>query len=99
MQFQRERYLNKLIQRMNNGQVKVVTGIRRCGKSYLLFTLFTDYLKQNGVDDEHIIEVALDDALNEHLRDPNELALHLRDRIKPDGQYYRYTSRKFSKYY
>ena len=88
MQFQRDRYLNKLIQRMNNGQVKVVTGIRRCGKSYLLFTLFADYLKQNGVDDEHIIEVALDEALNEHLRDPHELALYLRDRIKPDGQYY-----------
>lgn len=88
MQFQRDRYLNKLIQRMNNGQVKVVTGIRRCGKSYLLFTLFADYLKKNGVDDEHIIEVALDEALNEHLRDPHELALYLRDRIKPDGQYY-----------
>ena len=67
---------------MNNGQVKVVTGIRRCGKSYLLFTLFADYLKKNGVDDEHIIEVALDEALNEHLRDPHELALYLRDRIK-----------------
>ena len=88
MQFQRDRYLNKLIQRMNNGQVKVVTGIRRCGKSYLLFTLFADYLKKNGVDDEHIIEVALDEALNEHLRDPHELALYLRDRIKPDVQYY-----------
>lgn len=88
MEFQRERYLNKLIQRMNNGQVKVITGIRRCGKSYLLFTLFADYLKQNGVDDEHIIEVALDDALNEHLRDPHELALYLRSRVTSDGQYY-----------
>lgn len=88
MEFQRERYLNKLIQRMNNGQIKVVTGIRRCGKSYLLFTLFADYLKRNGVDDEHIIEIALDDALNEPLHNPHELALYLRARIKPDGRYY-----------
>lgn len=88
MQFQRDRYLNKLIQRMNNRQIKVVTGIRRCGKSYLLFTLFADYLKQNGVDDTHIIEVALDDALNERLRNPHELALYLRSRITSDGQYY-----------
>ena len=88
MEFQRKRYLNKLIQRKNNGQIKVVTGIRRCGKSYLLFTLFADYLKQNGVDDEHIIEVALDDDLNEHLRDPHELSLYLRARITPNGQYY-----------
>ena len=60
MEIRRDRYLNRLIDRMHNGMVKVVTGIRRCGKTYLLFNLFGDYLRSEGVDDEHIIELALD---------------------------------------
>jgi len=88
MIIQRDRYLNRLIERMNNGQIKVITGIRRCGKSYLLFKLFADYLRRNGVDDNHIIELALDDDQNESLRNPHELSLYLRSRIKPDGLYY-----------
>ena len=60
MEIRRDRYLNRLIDRMHNGMVKVITGIRRCGKTYLLFNLFGDYLRSEGVDDDHIIEVALD---------------------------------------
>ena len=60
MEIRRDRYLNRLIDRMHNGMVKVVTGIRRCGKTYLLFNLFGDYLRSEGVDDDHIIETALD---------------------------------------
>ena len=88
MIIRRDRYLNRLIERMNNGQIKVITGIRRCGKSYLLFGLFSDYLRRNGVDDSHIIELALDDDLNEHLRDPQKLSNFIRARIKPEGNYY-----------
>ena len=87
MIIQRDKYLNRLIERMNNGQIKVITGIRRCGKSYLLFRLFSDYLRRNGIDSEHIIEVALDDDLNENLRNPQELSKYIRSRITPDGQY------------
>ena len=53
----RDNYLQKLIDRMNNGMIKVVTGIKRCGKSYLLFDIFYNYLVQNGVDKEHIISL------------------------------------------
>ena len=60
----RNDYLQKLIDRMNNGMIKVVTGIRRCGKSYLLFDIFYNYLLQNGVDKEHIISLQLDDRMN-----------------------------------
>ena len=88
MDIQRDRYLNRLIERMNNGQIKVITGIRRCGKSYLLFRLFSDYLRRNGIDDSHIIELALDDDENERLRNPQELSKYLRSRITPDGNYY-----------
>lgn len=88
MNIQRDKYLDRLIERMNNGQIKVITGIRRCGKSYLLFRLFSNYLRQNGVDDNHIIELALDDDVNESLRNPQELSKYLRSRITPDGNYY-----------
>ena len=58
---ERNLYLNRLIRRKNNGMIKVVTGIRRSGKTYLLFELFYDYLLKSGVDKEHIIKIALDD--------------------------------------
>ena len=64
MEIKRDAYLRKLIDRQHNGLVKVVTGIRRCGKSYLLFELFYNYLKEQGVDDKHIIKLALDDRKN-----------------------------------
>ena len=60
MEIKRDAYLRKLIDRQHNGLVKVITGIRRCGKSYLLFELFYKYLKEQGVDDSHIIKLALD---------------------------------------
>lgn len=63
-------YLGQLILRKNNGMIKVITGIRRCGKSYLLFNIFKKYLMENGVNEDHIIEIALDGIENEELRNP-----------------------------
>ena len=61
---ERDMYLDKLIRRKNNGMIKVITGIRRCGKTYLLFNLFYNYLLESGEDDGHIIKIALDDRMN-----------------------------------
>lgn len=88
MEIRRDRYLNRLIDRMHNDMVKVVTGIRRCGKTYLLFNLFGDYLRSEGVDDEHIIEVALDIEENAALRDPDTLSAHLRSKIANGREQY-----------
>ena len=82
MRIKRDRYLNQLIERRNNGLIKVITGIRRCGKSFLLFELFAEYLKENGVKDEHIISLPLDDDINEKYRDPHELSLYVRSFVK-----------------
>ena len=71
MEIKRESYLRKLIERQHNGLVKVITGIRRCGKSYLLFELFYKYLKEQGVDDNHIIKLALDDRKNKKYARPS----------------------------
>lgn len=73
---------------MNNGLIKVVTGIRRCGKSYLLFELFYNYLKAQGVDDNHIIKLALDDRKNKKYRDPDVLCDFVHKQIVDDKQYY-----------
>ena len=73
MEIKRDLYLDRLIRRENNGLIKVVTGVRRCGKSYLLFNLFHDYLIEKGVAEDHIIEVALDDRSNKELRDPDQM--------------------------
>ena len=81
MEVKRDLYLNKLIRSMHNGMIKVVTGIRRCGKSYLLFNLFSDYLKSQGVDDEHIIKVDLEDRRNKNLRNPDALLEYIDTRI------------------
>ena len=88
MQFRREIYLKKLQERMGNGEIKVITGIRRCGKSYLLFNLFAEYLRSTGVADDHIIKVALDDDMNEKYRDPVELSALLRAKIGTGGGTY-----------
>ena len=69
----RDRYLNRLVVRKHNGMAKVVTGVRRCGKSYLLFNLFREHLLQSGVDDDHIIAIALDSIENREYRDVNRL--------------------------
>ena len=88
IEIKRDIYLQRLIKRMGNGRAKIVTGIRRCGKSYLLFTIFKDYLLSNGVDKDHIIAIALDDDENEHLLDRHTLGLEIRSRIKDSQTYY-----------
>ena len=85
MEIKRDYYLNQLIDRKHNGLIKVITGLRRCGKSYLLFTLFKAHLLAEGVDREHIIEIAFDSFENKALRDPEVLYPRLKERIKDDG--------------
>ncbi len=87
MRIQRDRYLNKLLSRRHNGMIKVVTGMRRCGKSYLLFNLFFDALRKEGVDDSHIIQINLEDRRNNALRDPDNLLQHI-DSLLIDKQMY-----------
>ena len=82
MEIRRDNYLKQLIERKNNGMVKVVTGIRRCGKSYLLFTLFKRYLLENGVAPDHVIEIALDGIEDEELRDPKVCYEYIRDEME-----------------
>ena len=88
MIIQRPDYLNKLISKRQNGQIKIITGVRRCGKSFLLFNLFKTYLLENGVNDAQIICIALDNALNVMLRDPLALANHLNELTDGQQQYY-----------
>ena len=88
MEIKRDPYLRKLIDRQHNGLVKVITGIRRCGKSYLLFELFYKYLKEQGVDDSHIIKLALDDRKNKKYRNPDVLCDYVHEQIIDDKQYY-----------
>lgn len=88
MEIKRDLYLNKLIKREKNGLVKVITGIRRCGKSYLLFHLYHDYLINKGVQADHIIEIALDDIINKELREPMALYKHIKEQIKDNSDYY-----------
>lgn len=84
----RQRYLEKLISRMGNGLIKVVTGPRRCGKSYLLSTIFKTYLIESGVFPNHIIEVALDDEEHEELLDRHRLGQYVRERIIDESVHY-----------
>ena len=88
MEIKRDYYLNKLIQHRKNGLVKIVTGVRRCGKSYLLFKLFRDHLIDSGIKDDHIISIALDDYGNKHLLDPDELYRHVKSLITDTSDYY-----------
>ena len=88
MIIQRSSYLNKLISRKHNGLIKVITGVRRCGKSFLLFNLFHNHLISSGVDENHIIEVALDDRSNKHLRDPDNMLSFVKGKIKDNEMYY-----------
>ena len=88
MEIKRDNYLAKLIDRQHNGLVKVITGIRRSGKSYLLFELFYNYLKEQGIDDNHIIKIAFDDRANKKYRDPDELYNYISSLIVDEEQYY-----------
>ena len=85
---QRDEYLKKLIDRRENGLIKVVTGIRRCGKSFLLFRLFYDCLIQSGVPEQQIITIALDDDIFVKYRDPDELSGYIREKIVNNKMYY-----------
>lgn len=88
MEIKRDIYLDKLIRKKKNGLIKVVTGVRRCGKSYLLFHLFHNHLLETGVPEDHIIEVALDDRRNKKLRDPDAMLQFIDESIKDKEDYY-----------
>ena len=88
MRINRDKYLNELIIRMNNNMIKVVTGIRRCGKSYLLNNIFYDYLISKGVDKKHIISVSLDDLENQSLLDAVSLNEYVKSKITDNEMYY-----------
>ena len=88
MDIKRDKYLNDLINRMHNGMIKVVTGIRRCGKSYLLFNIFKNYLLEQGIPASHIIMIELDQRKNKKYRDPDVILDYIESLIEDDEQYY-----------
>lgn len=88
MLINRQNHLDSLIASRGNDMIKVVTGLRRVGKSYLLFHIFYDYLKTQGVDDAHIIRIDLEPRRNKWLRDPDVLLSYIDARLVDDGQYY-----------
>ena len=89
MRIKRDKYLNDLILRMGNGLIKVITGVRRCGKTYLMFDIFSVYLRESGIDGSHIIEVALDEDEFAALCDPAVLSAYIRERITDaESRYY-----------
>lgn len=88
MEIKRDRYLKTLISKKHNGLIKVITGMRRCGKSYLLFNIFKNHLLSEGTDEAHIIEIAFDAFENKQFRDPDVLYPYLKEQIKDDDMYY-----------
>ncbi|MBE6812445.1 MAG: ATP-binding protein [Ruminococcaceae bacterium] len=88
MEIKRDLYLNKLIRHKHNGMIKVITGMRRCGKSYLLFELFYKHLQSGGVREDHILKIALDDRRNKKFRDPDYLCDYVHDFVKDEDMYY-----------
>lgn len=88
MNIKRQQYLDQLISSQRNGLIKIITGIRRCGKSYLLFKLFHEYLNSQGISDDHIIEIALDDRTNKDLRNPDNLLKYIKEQITDKKLYY-----------
>ena len=88
MEIKRDRYLNDLILRMHNGMVKVITGVRRSGKSYLIFHIFKAYLLNTGVDEAHIIELELDRRENRQYRDPDAILDYIKSRIVDREPYF-----------
>lgn len=88
MDIKRDKYLSDLVNRMNNGMIKVVTGIRRCGKSYLIFTIFKNYLREQGVDEAHIVTIELDQRKDKKYRDPDIILEYIESRITDDEKYY-----------
>ncbi len=88
MEIKRDSYLNDLKNRMHNGMIKVITGIRRSGKSYLVFTIFKNHLIDNGVQANHIIEIALDDRKNKEYRNPDTILSLVEKQIIDENNYY-----------
>lgn len=88
MEIKRDIYLNQLIECRHNNMIKIVTGVRRCGKSYLLFNLYADWLRNQGVDDNHIIMVDLENRRNKELRDPDILLAYIDSQMTDSEQYY-----------
>lgn len=88
MEIKRDKYLEDLKDRMHNGMIKVVTGIRRCGKSYLIFNIFREYLLNEGIDEQHIIEMEFDKKENVKYRNPDELLKFVKDRNKDKKVHY-----------
>ena len=88
MEIKRDYYLQELIDRIDNGLIKIITGIRRCGKSYLLNTIFKNYLIEQGTDEEHIIQLSLDENKNKKYLDPDVLDEYIRSLIKDKNKYY-----------
>lgn len=87
-EIKRDVYLNKIIEKRGNGLIKIITGIRRCGKSYLLDPLFKNYLLESGVKEDHIIKLDLDERKNNKFLDPDQLDQYIRDLIKDNDQYF-----------
>ena len=89
MKYERKQYVDQLIHKKDNGRVKVITGLRRSGKSYLLFTLFREYLLKNGAGEDQIIGLALDEFDNAKYRNPFELNTYIKERIRDrEKRYY-----------
>ena len=88
MIIERKQYLDELIKKKDNGRIKIITGIRRCGKSYLLFELYKNYLLKNCIAENQIIEMALDDIENSGYRDPFKLNEYIKNKITSDKRYY-----------
>lgn len=85
---ERKKYLNELVSLHNSGMIKVITGMRRCGKSYLLFEIFTSYLEKNGITPDHMIKIDLEDYKNREMRNPDNLYAYVESRITDGGMYY-----------
>jgi hypothetical protein len=88
MEIQRNTYLNRIVESRHNGMIKIITGVRRCGKSYLLFNLFVDWLRQHDVDEAHIITVDLENRRNKSLRDPDKLLEYIDAQMLDGDMYY-----------
>ena len=88
MEIQRDYYLNELISRERNGLIKIITGLRRSGKTFLLFNLFYKYLLNKGIEKSHIIDIALDDRRNKELRDPDNMLNYINEKITDEELYY-----------
>lgn len=88
MEINRDFYLHKLISARGNGMIKILTGVRRCGKSYLLFTIFKNWLNDQGVKNDHIIAINLENRMNKELRNPDTLLSHIQARVTDDKTFY-----------